>query len=561
MTDTKYDYVIIGAGIAGLYTAFQIHNKYPNAKIAILESLNRIGGRLHTIHHDGSTFDAGGARFNTKQYRILCLIKELGLESKIVPITNDIKYISYKPAYNSRLETIFPTIDDFIVYMKKYINDNNISNDTLVNTTIIGFTKKYLSKDYPTLDKYLIDIYPYYSELKILNAFEGLNLFRNEFSSNTQYMVLKGGLDQLTTTIYNKLKQNTNIHLDLNTRAESIIKLDTSTTPPYIEYKITSGTKEYTTTTIILAIPKPKLLDLKYLTKNKTLLSYIKSVQTEPLYRIYAKYPINTKTGKSWFDGLTKVATNLPIKYVIPIDSTKGVIMISYTDSKFSKFWMDKVGDNTFETTLNTYLKCIFPNLTIPKPKWFKHYPWDFGAGYWKKGYDRNVILPKMIQPFPKERIFICGENYSSHQAWVEGSLETADLVLAKLKININHNKPCKISRVNNIINTLKQKSTNHANHNRKTHKHTPISPVTGIAGGGNGKYKLNDVAKHNKKTDAWIVINNIVADITDWIPNHPGGDIIMKGVGKNATQLFKSIGHDATALKMLNKYKIGTLA
>jgi cytochrome b involved in lipid metabolism len=74
-------------------------------------------------------------------------------------------------------------------------------------------------------------------------------------------------------------------------------------------------------------------------------------------------------------------------------------------------------------------------------------------------------------------------------------------------------------------------------------------------------QYTLAEVAKHNKKSDAWIVINNKVADITTWIPKHPGGDIIMKGVGKNATNLFNSIGHDEYAKKMFKKYQIGILA
>ena len=50
------------------------------------------------------------------------------------------------------------------------------------------------------------------------------------------------------------------------------------------------------------------------------------------------------------------------------------------------------------------------------------------------------------------------------------------------------------------------------------------------------------------------------VADITEWIPKHPGGDIIMKGVGKDATSLFNNVGHDDYAKKMLKKYQIGIL-
>ena len=41
-----YDYIIIGSGIAGLYTALKLTDKYPNSKILILEKNKYIGGRI-----------------------------------------------------------------------------------------------------------------------------------------------------------------------------------------------------------------------------------------------------------------------------------------------------------------------------------------------------------------------------------------------------------------------------------------------------------------------------------------------------------------------------------
>jgi acyl-lipid (8-3)-desaturase len=72
--------------------------------------------------------------------------------------------------------------------------------------------------------------------------------------------------------------------------------------------------------------------------------------------------------------------------------------------------------------------------------------------------------------------------------------------------------------------------------------------------------YTLNEVAKHNTKSDAWIVVDGIVADITKWIPLHPGGQIIMKGVGRDASKLFHSMKHDSYAIQKLKKYQIGIL-
>ena len=41
-----YDIIIIGAGIAGLYTHYLLKLNNPNINILILESSNRIGGRI-----------------------------------------------------------------------------------------------------------------------------------------------------------------------------------------------------------------------------------------------------------------------------------------------------------------------------------------------------------------------------------------------------------------------------------------------------------------------------------------------------------------------------------
>ena len=44
---------------------------------------------------------------------------------------------------------------------------------------------------------------------------------------------------------------------------------------------------------------------------------------------------------------------------------------------------------------------------------------------------------------------------------------------------------------------------------------------------------------KHNKRQDAWMVLNNKVYDVTNYIPFHPGGAKILAGVGRDATELY----------------------
>ena len=449
-----YDYIIAGAGISGLYTVYNILKNNPSARICILEALERIGGRIQTVHYDGITIDSGGARYNTNQHRIINLIKELDLDDKQIPITNTTQYIPINPKYDTTTTTSntnkqiisirFPTVDSFILDVQKFIKKNNTTYNELINTTLLEFANKYYSQQYPHITDYLISINGYYSELAVLNAYEALQLFTNEFSQSTQYYVLAGGMQQITDKLHILIKKYSNATILLNTPLETIEKLGTS-----MQYIITSGNHIFHTTHIILALTQNALLKIKYLTNNKNVLEMINSIKTEPLYRIYARYPNNPKTGIPWFSNLTKTITNLPIKYIIPISYNtitldkdinendkkivKNIIMISYTDSLFAKYWLKTIVNNTFENTLTKQLKKLFPNITIPKATWYKHYYWDIGAGYWKKGYDRKNILENIIKPLNNEPIYICGENYSSHQAWVEGSLETSDLVLKHL--------------------------------------------------------------------------------------------------------------------------------
>lgn len=53
----------------------------------------------------------------------------------------------------------------------------------------------------------------------------------------------------------------------------------------------------------------------------------------------------------------------------------------------------------------------------------------------------------------------------------------------------------------------------------------------------------MDEVAKHNKKEDAWVVINGEAIDVTKWISIHPGGEqAIMAYLGKDATEEWNMI-------------------
>ncbi|CAE7910201.1 CYTB5-D, partial [Symbiodinium sp. KB8] len=63
-------------------------------------------------------------------------------------------------------------------------------------------------------------------------------------------------------------------------------------------------------------------------------------------------------------------------------------------------------------------------------------------------------------------------------------------------------------------------------------------APAAG--GGGGGGISLADVAKHNTKTDCWVVVDGQVLDVTSFLSEHPGGELaILTFAGKDATEEF----------------------
>ncbi|CEP16286.1 hypothetical protein [Parasitella parasitica] len=73
--------------------------------------------------------------------------------------------------------------------------------------------------------------------------------------------------------------------------------------------------------------------------------------------------------------------------------------------------------------------------------------------------------------------------------------------------------------------------------------------------------YSLDDVSKHNIKSDLWMTIHNKVYNITDFVLEHPGGEeVLLDEAGKDATESFEDIGHSDEAREILEKYLVGAL-
>merc|ERR1712066_1028109 len=73
--------------------------------------------------------------------------------------------------------------------------------------------------------------------------------------------------------------------------------------------------------------------------------------------------------------------------------------------------------------------------------------------------------------------------------------------------------------------------------------KAAPAAAAGGGGGGGGGGYTMEEVAKHTSKSDCWVVVAGQVLNVTNFLSEHPGGELaILTFAGKDATEEFNMI-------------------
>nr|BBJ05335.1 hypothetical protein YBY_31840 [Marinobacter nauticus] len=94
-----------------------------------------------------------------------------------------------------------------------------------------------------------------------------------------------------------------------------------------------------------------------------------------------------------------------------------------------------------------------------------------------------------------------------------------------------------------------------------------PEPTAGGTAENANGEavFRLDQVAEHNNASSCWKVINGVVYDLTEYLPNHPTEEeVFTRWCGKEATSAWLDKGngrpHSPRAAARLEDYRIGVI-
>jgi phytoene dehydrogenase-like protein len=433
----SYDLIIVGGGIAGLRVGIETLKLHPHIKCCILEKYAYIGGRIVTFRKNipkvGEVqWENGAGRISTLHNKVIKLLKEYKLT--FVPIPSETDFIDDPIRYDKEPHIVGNKFTDLInVYLEPI---QKLPAETLQNHTLKELLDKTIGYSRATQ---FYEKFPYYSEIHTLRADLALESFRKEMRSNEGFGVVGEGFSALTDGMMNefisrggKIIMDTDVYRVTN-------NLDRSIT---LDYRVRNTMRKgsHTGRIVVLALHHTAVTKIDGV-NNIPVLRHLRMM---PLLRIYAVFP--TRKNVSWFSGLNKIVTNSPIRYIIPVDAKRGIVMISYTDGMDAKWWFKQDesaaehGEENVKDLVMTEIRKLFPERAIPDPIFFKQHPWYDGCTYWLPG-SYNVVEEsnKSLHPKPiaMPNLFMCGESFAVKQCWVESALDQADKLLANHKFRI----------------------------------------------------------------------------------------------------------------------------
>ncbi|XWN31161.1 MAG: FAD-dependent oxidoreductase [Devosia sp.] len=490
----QVDVAIVGGGVAGLYAGWSLRTRSsglgPSGEapsVAVFEAGERLGGRLYSRvppHAPHLMCELGGMRFIDTQDLVVDLIRELGLSSHVFPVGDEnnlhllrgVRFaladllggqhaIPYDVAPSEARQTpsqlLAGVLRQFLPDGASLDDEQKVETERsmtfngkpVTEVSAIEVLRSLLS---PAAYEFILEGMGYTCILD--EEIGAANLIHTDLRGGT-WRTLDKGMQALPLQLGERFEAaGGNIHTQ-----HRLMRVDKDGERYSLILETSEGTQSVQAKRVILALPAAAL---KALDKGSVMFDMphfagdLDSVVPVPASKLYFGFPspwwedIGLREGRS--------VTDLPVRQCLYFgvenerggtdpQNTSALLVASYSDGNATRYWESLVGEPPFHPTPEGFGDGLavssrvvedvrgqlskLHGIDVPMPEWAAFIDWTlppFGGGwhYWRVGHRSFDVVPRLRKPGAGDEIYVCGEAFSSHQAWILGALSSTERVL-----------------------------------------------------------------------------------------------------------------------------------
>lgn len=387
-----YDYIIVGAGIAGLYAYEKL--KVGTNKTLVLEASNRVGGRMgqDMFYNTPVSIGAGIGR-KSKDKLLQKLLKNHDINTSEFPVQK--RWLTVLQEDESR---------EIIAKLKHMYHPSQDAGSTFRDYAIRILGQSLYNKFMKHYE---------YTDMQYADAYESLFHYGLEDNNN--------GWTGISIPWNKLLEKMTPPKSDivLNHRVQKLQRLVDSVW-------LIDGT--YMCKNVIIATTVSTLRKLLPMHRQ-----IYKQIESQPFMRIYGKFGKESSEIMAKATQQTSVIVNNQVKRIIPINPDSGIYMVVYSDNSNAEYMKTHVQGNdpkSRDWLCRKLEQALQLSLDTLKMTAIKKYYWHEGTHYYipfggSESYETWITKAKNPEP----GIYVVGEMISRDQGWVEGALQSVDNV------------------------------------------------------------------------------------------------------------------------------------
>jgi hypothetical protein len=443
MNKNSYDIIIIGSGIAGLYSAYNIMKYSPTTSFIILEKYKKkwIGGRWGNEDFHGTTIVTGAGIGRKKKDKLLLnLMKDLH-----VPIHESISQVHY---------AISDPVD--VKKIMNYLRSEYKKYERKPRSTFEHFANLYL--DDKVYKKFLETAgYTDFEKEDVYDVLYNYGMEDNVGNYISINVPWKEMIEKLTTQIgIDKIKTSSNV-----------VKIEKIRLSPCMFHIIVENGLDYFCNKVIIATTIDGIM--KLVPNANTLGSPYKEIHGQTFLRLYGQFSKSSIPILKHFVPVYTIVSG-PLQKIIPIDADSGVYMIAYSDNK-SAIYLKKYLENT-EKNKEFLCLLIEKSLGIHKNTLhlldIKDFYWPIGTHYYSPlsstFKNRSEFINKITEKIKEDPSILdhIPDKPNDSKIFINNSSSSTDTFNSSIKKK--RGRPARSKEIINPIETIKTASNKFSN-------------------------------------------------------------------------------------------------